>query len=337
MTETTLAQAPVHGRRRAAASPFDEIARTGSDGQPYWSARDLAKLFGYDRWSNFADAINRARRQVESHVSAGQSNSAGVGNNGSHFLNAEIASKVGFGERMIPDVHLTRFAAYFVALNADQSKPEVKAAVNYYFVGRTIQAETMVTAGAADPMLTAQVAERLAAMEATLAGLPEAFADIVRDALAVERKPEFVTTADGQTWSQALFDSALPLKTRRPEPEVVEDAPAPTGLAVGDWVPDSFHSVSRVYAEVRGLAHARGGGLGVRILLREGIVDRVLHSKKAGGRSVYRYRVTARGRGLVVLAGRGGRGGRARVQENGTAIQLTPAGQEWAKRAFAKD
>ena len=26
--------------------------------------------------------------------------------------------------RSIPDVHLTRFAAYFVALNADQSKPE---------------------------------------------------------------------------------------------------------------------------------------------------------------------------------------------------------------------
>ncbi|MFD4007854.1 hypothetical protein ACFWQK_09010 [Brachybacterium paraconglomeratum] len=27
-------------------------------------------------------------------------------------------------EREVPDVHLTRFAAYFVALNADQSKPE---------------------------------------------------------------------------------------------------------------------------------------------------------------------------------------------------------------------
>ena len=32
---------------------------------------------------------------------------------------------VGSGaERGVPDVHLTRFAAYFVALNADQSKPE---------------------------------------------------------------------------------------------------------------------------------------------------------------------------------------------------------------------
>ena len=32
-------------------------------------------------------------------------------------------------EREVPDVHLTRFAAYFVALNADQSKPEVRAQV----------------------------------------------------------------------------------------------------------------------------------------------------------------------------------------------------------------
>ena len=31
--------------------------------------------------------------------------------------------------RKTPNVHLTRFAAYFVALNADQSKPEVRAQV----------------------------------------------------------------------------------------------------------------------------------------------------------------------------------------------------------------
>lgn len=29
--------------------------------------------------------------------------------------------------RRVPNVHLTRFAAYFVALNADQSKPESTA------------------------------------------------------------------------------------------------------------------------------------------------------------------------------------------------------------------
>lgn len=38
---------PPHGRRRAAASPFDEIARTNTDGTPYWSARDLADEYGW--------------------------------------------------------------------------------------------------------------------------------------------------------------------------------------------------------------------------------------------------------------------------------------------------
>ena len=52
-----------------------------------------------------------------------------AGNGGEHFVNTETVSRVGFGDRTIPDVHLTRFAAYFVALNADQSKPEVRAQV----------------------------------------------------------------------------------------------------------------------------------------------------------------------------------------------------------------
>ena len=71
---------------------------------------------------NFADSIRKARGQVESHVVAGHANSEDVlGNGGGHFRNTETPSRVGFGERMVPDVHLTRFAAYFVAL---QVRPE---------------------------------------------------------------------------------------------------------------------------------------------------------------------------------------------------------------------
>lgn len=173
-----------HGRRRAAASPFDEIARVGKGGQPYWSARDLAKLFGYSDWRNFADCIRKARQQVESHVAAGQPNSgAGTDNGGGHFVSTETVSRVGFGERTVPDVHLTRFAAYFVALNADQSKPEVRAAVNYYFVGRTIQAEQMIQAGADDNTLTAENAKRIADLELAVQGLPEVIGDAIAKAL----------------------------------------------------------------------------------------------------------------------------------------------------------
>ena len=73
-------------------------------------------------------SIRKAREQVGAHNIAGQPNNGNVaGNGGEHFVNTETVSRVGFGDRTIPDVHLTRFAAYFVALNADQSKPESAA------------------------------------------------------------------------------------------------------------------------------------------------------------------------------------------------------------------
>src|SRR5690606_33906203 len=160
-----------HGRRRAAASPFDEIARVGKDGQPYWSARDLAKVFGYVDWRNFADAIRKARQQVAAHNIADQGSFVDA--------NKSIPTPKGDGARLVPDVHLTRFAAYFVALNADQSKPEVRAAVNYYFVGRTIQAEQMIQAGADDNTLTAENAKRIADLELAVQGLPEVIGDAI--------------------------------------------------------------------------------------------------------------------------------------------------------------
>ena len=164
-----------HGRRRAAASPFDEIARVGKDGQPYWSARDLADALGYrTNWRNFTPAILKARQQVAAHGNAGQD----------HFADVRKMVSVGSGaERGVPDVHLTRFAAYFVALNADQSKPEVRAAVNYYFVGRTIQAEQMIQAGTDDNTLTAENAKRIADLELAVQGLPEVIGDAIAKAL----------------------------------------------------------------------------------------------------------------------------------------------------------
>ena len=97
-------------------------------------------------------ATRKAREQVRSHISAGQTEGADDRN----FVNAETVTHVGKareqvgahniadqgsfvdanksiptpkgdGARLVPDVHLTRFAAYFVALNADQSKPESTA------------------------------------------------------------------------------------------------------------------------------------------------------------------------------------------------------------------
>jgi DNA-damage-inducible protein D len=45
-------------------SPFDSICREDEDGE-YWSARELMPLLGYDRWENFAEAVERGRVVIE--------------------------------------------------------------------------------------------------------------------------------------------------------------------------------------------------------------------------------------------------------------------------------
>ena len=300
MTTTTLATPIQRGRRRAAASPFDEIARIGADGQPYWSARDLADLFGYSDWRNFADCIRKAREQVASHVSAGQSGSGSV--NG--FENAERIITNNLGKpRAIPDVHLTRFAAYFVALNADQSKPEVKAAVNYYFVGRTIQAEQMIQTAAADTQVTAQAAEMLATLELTLAGLPEMVGEAVTKAMAAGRVPEDRREAD--------------------------TLPGP-----GEQIPSSWPALSSHYAKLRGLKTTGGyGSDAARRLILDGYLSREVRHK-SGSRVTYDYMVGERGRGLMVVGGHRGRSRRSYASRKGNSIYLTPAGQEWLRDYF---
>lgn len=241
-----------HGRRRAAASPFDEIARVGKDGQPYWSARDLAKLFGYSEWRHFADSIRKAREQVASHNVAGQAGSENV----LGFENAELIVTNNLGKpRTIPDVHLTRFAAYFVALNADQSKPEVRAAVNYYFVGRTIQAEQMIQAGADDGALTAENAKRIADLELAVQGLPEVIGDAIAKALASTTAP------------------ASPVKS--------DAAPRKRGKIGRPSLP-SLTSIEAAH-------HGSRGGKFSKALVRDGYLARRPLRAKSNGVPVYEY------------------------------------------------
>lgn len=238
-----------HGRRRAAASPFDEIARVGKDGQPYWSARDLAKLFGYSEWRHFADSIRKARQQVDAHVNAGHD----------HF--EDVLGKVAIGSgasRSVPDVHLTRFAAYFVALNADQSKPEVKAAVNYYFVGRTIQAEQMIQAGVDDSALTAENAKRIADLELAVQGLPEVIGDAIAKALS------------------ATAATASPAKAE----------PATSPRKRGKIGRPSLPSLTAFQASVGG--PVRKGALHQRFV-RDGYLSRVVVGHTTNGAPMYAY------------------------------------------------
>jgi hypothetical protein len=115
----------------ATQSPFDAIAlREG--GREVWSARDLMPKLGYRKWERFFDAIERAK------VACSNSGHRPA----DHFPGAGKMVKIGSEtERQVEDFHLTRYAAYLVAMNGDPRKPEIAAAQTYFAI-KTREAET---------------------------------------------------------------------------------------------------------------------------------------------------------------------------------------------------
>lgn len=91
---------------------------TDEHGREYWSARELREPLGYSRWQKFNDVIGRAYQAA--------TNALGETAAQDQFTLAgkSIVSGKG-GIREITDWHLTRYAAYLVAMNGDPIKPEI--------------------------------------------------------------------------------------------------------------------------------------------------------------------------------------------------------------------
>lgn len=108
-------------------NPFDSIRRPGSDGNDYWSARELMPLLGYGAdWRNFTAAIERAKASA---IAQGMDIYT-------LFGDATEKSK----GRPRADIYLTRFACYLTAMNGDPRKAEI-AAAQAYFAVQTRKAE----------------------------------------------------------------------------------------------------------------------------------------------------------------------------------------------------
>lgn len=106
-------------------SPFDRIRRLDEQGVEYWSARDLARVFGYTRWATFPNVIAKAERACEG--------SGYIPSN--QFRRTTKLIQHGKGaQREIDDWWLSRYACYLVAQNADSSKATVAQAQTYFAV-----------------------------------------------------------------------------------------------------------------------------------------------------------------------------------------------------------
>ncbi|MBI2465204.1 DNA damage-inducible protein D [Candidatus Shapirobacteria bacterium] len=91
----------------------------------YWSARDLMKVLGYEKWQKFEMVIKKAKSACT------ESNHDVMG----HFIGTGKKISTGKTAQMeIRDFLLTRYACYLIAQNGDSRKPEIARAQTYFAV-----------------------------------------------------------------------------------------------------------------------------------------------------------------------------------------------------------
>ena len=95
------------------------------NGVEYWYARELYPILGYTKWENFFSVIERAK---EACSNAGSDVKT-------HFPDVRKIVKMGMDlEKEVPDIKLTRYACYLIAVNGDPRKEEVAFAQAYFVI-----------------------------------------------------------------------------------------------------------------------------------------------------------------------------------------------------------
>lgn len=104
-------------------SLFDTIKKINDHGQEYRSARDLYKALEYTEYGKFLPTIKKAQQACD----------ASSQNIEEHFAQVSDMVKIGSSaEREIWDYHLSRYACYLIAMEADSKKPSVALAKSYF-------------------------------------------------------------------------------------------------------------------------------------------------------------------------------------------------------------
>ena len=106
-------------------SIFESVKHINEEGREYWEARELQRILDYKRWDKFLNVIELAKTACE------QSNNEVS----DHFSQVGKMIKLAKGaKRKIDDYHLSRYACYLIAQNADPRKEVVALAQTYFAI-----------------------------------------------------------------------------------------------------------------------------------------------------------------------------------------------------------
>ena len=105
-------------------SPFEAIKETDNKGREWWNSRKLARLLGYQKYWNFERLINKVTPFLQKEKGLDLKE---------HIVEIEeMAQLHNSGYRQVTSMLLSRTACLAIVMNADQKKPLVKAAKEYF-------------------------------------------------------------------------------------------------------------------------------------------------------------------------------------------------------------
>ena len=105
-------------------SPFDSIKETDGEGCEWWNSRKLAHLMGYQKYWNFERLMDKVATFLQHEKGLDLKE---------HMVEIEEMVKLGSGTtRRVKSIKLSRTACMAISINADQKKPVIKAAREFF-------------------------------------------------------------------------------------------------------------------------------------------------------------------------------------------------------------
>ena len=105
-------------------SPFEAIKEVDGEGREWWNSRKLARLLGYQKYWNFERLMDKAAAFLQQEKGL---------NLKEHMVETAEMAQLGAGTmRQVTSLLLSKTASLTITTNADQRKPMVKAAREYF-------------------------------------------------------------------------------------------------------------------------------------------------------------------------------------------------------------